>query len=202
MIVSLDGATQESYAQYRVGGKLEKVIEGTKNLLRERRLRKQRTPNVAIQFLVMKHNENEIEQIRSIAQDVGADKLLIKNIEVHSVQEAEVWLPQDHTFRRYDFDGTTLTVKSSQKESCPRPWLSTLINWDGSFVPCCFDKNGQFPMGNINQPGDLSDIWLGTDFKSFRKQLLMDRKAIDICRNCNQGFGSFLPGRRWKKEKK
>src|SRR4051794_9604801 len=31
LIISLDGTTQESYQSYRIGGKLDKVIEGTKN---------------------------------------------------------------------------------------------------------------------------------------------------------------------------
>src|ERR1700761_3882132 len=34
LIISIDGTTQEVYEQYRVGGKLEKVLEGTKNILK------------------------------------------------------------------------------------------------------------------------------------------------------------------------
>jgi radical SAM protein with 4Fe4S-binding SPASM domain len=201
MIISLDGTTQTSYQYYRVGGKLERVIDGTRSLIRERKGRKQRTPNIVLQFLVMKHNETEIPEIRRIAKEIGVDRLLIKNIEVRSVEEARKWLPQDDAYRRYNFDGSSLIVKDSQKESCPRPWLSTLINWDGSFVPCCFDKNGLYPMGNINHTHSIRDIWLGENFKSFREKLIRDRKKIDICRNCNQGFGSFLPNRRWKQGK-
>ncbi|HWB63440.1 MAG TPA: radical SAM protein, partial [Chitinophagales bacterium] len=33
ILISIDGATQKTYEQYRVGGSLEKVIEGTKNLV-------------------------------------------------------------------------------------------------------------------------------------------------------------------------
>ena len=33
LIISIDGTTQESYEQYRVNGNLEKVIEGTKNII-------------------------------------------------------------------------------------------------------------------------------------------------------------------------
>ena len=34
LIISIDGTTQETYEQYRVGGKLEKVIEGAKNIVK------------------------------------------------------------------------------------------------------------------------------------------------------------------------
>ena len=33
LIISLDGTTQEVYQQYRVAGKLEKVLEGTRNVV-------------------------------------------------------------------------------------------------------------------------------------------------------------------------
>ena len=33
IIISIDGTTQETYSKYRIGGSLEKVLEGTKNLV-------------------------------------------------------------------------------------------------------------------------------------------------------------------------
>ncbi len=199
MIVSIDGINQDSYVRYRVGGTLAKVITGTKKLMEERERRRSRTPNVALQFLVMKHNEHEIPEMRRLAKEIGVDRLLIKNIEVRSVAEAHEWLPADDAFRRYHFDGESFTVKNSEKESCTRPWLSTLVNWDGSIVPCCFDKNGHYRMGTINN-SRIDEIWKGDDFQDFRKKLLKNRLDIDICRNCNQGFGSFLPRKRWRRK--
>jgi radical SAM protein with 4Fe4S-binding SPASM domain len=193
MIVSVDGVSQESYERYRVGGKLQKVLDGTRELMRIKKELRSRTPNVALQFLVMQHNESEIDQIRKIAREIGVDRLLIKNIEVRSEAEAKIWLPENEDYRRYDFDGENLTVKGSGKKSCLRPWTSTLVNWDGTFVPCCFDKNGEYPLGNIHQSANPDEIWQGEALKDFRAQLLRDRRSIDICRNCNQGFGSFLP---------
>ncbi len=198
MIVSLDGVGQDSYERYRVGGKMEKVIEGTRALLAEKKRRKSRTPNVALQFLVMKHNEHELPQVKKLAESMGVDRLLIKNIEVRSLQEADEWLPQNEAFRRYDLHDDDFIVKGADKKYCSRPWLSTLVNWDGTFVPCCFDKNGKYPMGNIHQISVPEGVWHSGAYKDFRARLLADRKQIDICRNCNQGFGSFLPARRLK----
>src|SRR4029453_4749693 len=33
LIISIDGTTQDVYQQYRIGGRLDKVIEGTKNIV-------------------------------------------------------------------------------------------------------------------------------------------------------------------------
>jgi radical SAM protein with 4Fe4S-binding SPASM domain len=202
MIISLDGTTQESYERYRVGGNLDKVLDGTSHLMAEKKRRRLNTPNVALQFLVMKHNENEIPEVKKIADRLGVDRLLIKNIEVRSLSEAKEWLPANNKFRRYDFDGQNYTVKGLDKNACTRPWLSTLVNWDGTFVPCCFDKNGDYPMGDIHSIADINEMWTGSNFTDFRNRLLQNRKSIDICRNCNQGFGSFLPSRIWGRSKK
>jgi len=202
MIVSIDGVTQKSFEKYRVGGNLEKVIEGTKKLMLEKKKRKSPTPNVALQFLVMKHNESEIEAVQKLGNEMGVDRVLIKNIEVRSYEESLEWLPNEKAFSRYEVTENDFIVKGQdEKKSCTRPWMSSLVNWDGTFVPCCFDKNGQYPMGNIHQSADINEIWHGEAITDFREKLLQDRKQIDICANCNMGFGSFLPTRKLSRKK-
>jgi radical SAM protein with 4Fe4S-binding SPASM domain len=192
MIVSLDGVTQEVYEHYRVKGKVDKVLQGTRRFMEIKRERKAKTPLIALQFLVMKHNEHQLEDVKKLAGEIGVDRLLIKNIEVHNTQEAKDWLPANDKYRRYNFDGQTLNVKNQTRKSCSRVWNSTLINWDGSVVPCCFDKNGSFELGNINSSSSFKDIWRGATYKNFRRDLIENRENIDICRNCNEGLGSFI----------
>ena len=202
MIVSLDGVTQDVYEKYRVKGELDKVLHGVRRFMEIKRERKAKTPLIAVQFLVMKHNEHQLPAVKKLARQLGVDRLLIKNIEVHSVEEAREWLPNDNRYRRYNFDGKTLKVKNADKQSCPRPWTSLVINWDGGAVPCCFDKNGEYLMGNINQAATIQDIWTGRPFRQFRRQLATDRQSIPLCRNCNQGMGSFIPAFLTRSKKK
>src|SRR6187455_1900369 len=44
LIISIDGTTQESYQQYRVGGSLEKVLEGARNIVKWRTQLQSKTP--------------------------------------------------------------------------------------------------------------------------------------------------------------
>ena len=192
MIVSLDGVTQDVYEKYRVKGDVNKVIEGMRRFMEIKKEMNSKTPLIALQFLVMKQNEKQISAVKKLAKEIGVDRLLIKNIEVRSLEEAKEWLPVNDKYRRYNFDGEHYEVKNANKKSCPRPWLSTLINWDGSVVPCCFDKNGHYEMGNINKE-NIENIWKNEKFTKFRYRLLTNRKSIDMCRNCNQGLGSFIP---------
>jgi radical SAM protein with 4Fe4S-binding SPASM domain len=195
MILSIDGVDQESYAKYRVRGDLKNVLDGTRLFIDIKKERKVKHPLIALQFLVMKHNENQIKEMKQLAKDLGVDRLMIKNIEVRSLEEAREWLPDEEKYRRYDYSGDSYKVKNAEKTSCPRPWFSALINWDGSVVPCCFDKNGQYAMGNVNDSSGFDMIWRGAPFKKFRDRLVKDRQSIDLCSNCNMGFGDFIPAR-------
>ena len=56
LIISIDGTTQEVYQQYRIGGKLEKVLEGTRNVVKWKKELKSKTPFIIFQFLVVKPN--------------------------------------------------------------------------------------------------------------------------------------------------
>ena len=71
LIISIDGTTQDTYKQYRVGGQLDKVLEGAKNIIKWRKELNSKTPFVFFQFLVVKHNEHQIEEIKKMAKEIG-----------------------------------------------------------------------------------------------------------------------------------
>ncbi|RPH99148.1 MAG: radical SAM/SPASM domain-containing protein, partial [Calditrichaeota bacterium] len=147
------------------------------------------TPYLFLQFLVMSHNEHEIPKMKRLAKELGVDRLLIKTTQVMTTAEADEWLPKDERYRRYDIQDDSLQVKRG-KGICPRVWLTTLVDWDGQVVPCCFDKNGEYPFGTIENEA-FADIWVNKSYTAFRRQMLIDRSVIDICRLCNYGIGLF-----------
>ncbi|MFQ5706687.1 MAG: radical SAM/SPASM domain-containing protein [bacterium] len=191
-IISLDGADQEHYATYRVGGDLARVLAGVKNLVREKKRCKSRTPAIFLQFIVMKHNQHQIRSMQKLAKELQVDRLLIKSVQVETEQEARRWLPDTEALSRYRYDGRHLQTKSRGRGPCPRPWTSSLVNWDGSVVPCCFDKNGRYTLGSLKGNETFEQIWQAEKYDSFRKKMLKERKELDICSNCSQGLRLFL----------
>jgi radical SAM protein with 4Fe4S-binding SPASM domain len=191
MIVSVDGAAQESYAKYRVGGNLEKVLDGIRNLVAAKKTARRKTPYIYLQFLIFRHNEHEIPIMEKLARSLGVDRFLKKNAQVETLAEAREWLPREEGYRRYQLNEDNFVVKSRQGV-CPRPWLSTMVNWDGTVVPCCFDKNGKHTTGDMRQSESFVKIWNATDYHNFRQEMLSHRDGIDICKNCNQGLRVFV----------
>jgi radical SAM protein with 4Fe4S-binding SPASM domain len=192
IIISVDGATQESYSHYRVGGSLQKVVDGTHNLVAAKKRLRRKTPYIYLQFIVMKHNEHELAAMEKLAAELGVDRLLKKTVQVETFVEAQEWLPAAERFRRYNLTEENFAVKNGGKGACPRPWLTTLVNWDGTVVPCCFDKNGEHITGDMQTTPSFGAIWQSEKYRSFRHKLLRDRESIEMCRNCNQGIGLFV----------
>jgi len=82
LIISIDGTTQEVYEQYRVGGKLDKVMEGARNIVKWKKALKSKTPFVFFQFLVVKPNEHQIEDIKALGAEIGVDAVRFKTAQV------------------------------------------------------------------------------------------------------------------------
>ncbi len=192
IIVSIDGSDQESYETYRVDGNLEKVKKGVENLVHEKIKQNSKTPLIYIQFIVMRHNEHQIAKMEKLTKDLGADKLLIKTVQVETLKEASEWLPVEKNLRRYKLEGDLLKPKRVGSGPCPRPWTSSLVNWDGSMVPCCFDKNGEHTFGSIQPENDFDNIWHSEKYANFRTKMLTERSSINICSNCSQGLRLYL----------
>ena len=187
LIVSIDGTTQETYEQYRIGGKLEKVKEGLKNIVEAKKRLKSSTPYIIIQFLVVGPNEHQIEEIKQLGKDYEADEVKLKTAQIYDYKNGHSLIPKNETYSRYvKQKNGTYKLKYELQDECWRMWHSNVVTWDGDMVPCCFDKDAKYVMGNLHQKS-LAEIWSNKKYQSFRNQLSADRSKIDICQNCTEG---------------
>lgn len=185
LIISLDGIDQDTYSSYRKNGNVYIVKQGIKNIY-EARKKYMSHLKVEIQTLVNRNNENQISELRKLAEKSNA-KLRLKSMQVLEKQSIERWLPLKSKFRRYENSNSEYHLKSSFPNRCFRLWVNPVITWDGKVVPCCFDKDADHIMGDINHDS-FKNIWNGSEYKSFRKSVLTGRDKIEMCRNCTSGL--------------
>ncbi len=188
LIISIDGTTQDVYEQYRVGGKLEKVIEGARNIVKWKKELKSKTPFVFFQFLVVKPNEHQLDEVKKLAAEVGVDQVRFKTAQVYDYQnDPNQLIPSINKYSRYKKNkaGQTI-VKNDLKNHCWRLWHAPVITWDGLVVPCCFDKDADHRMGDLKNKS-FSEVWHDKNYKRFRTDILHSRGNIDICANCSEG---------------
>jgi len=187
LIYSVDGLDEESYQKYRVGGTFKQADEGLRLLIRKRNELKQKRPFVEFQFIVMKQNEHQIEDVKKYCKDVGVNKLVFKTMQISSYENALKFLPSNSKYRRYKLDDQSFEMKNGMKNHCFALWRTSVITWDGRVVPCCFDKDAKHTLGILNGKS-FSDIWTSNQYQNFRQSVLANRSQNDICRNCTEGL--------------
>ena len=188
--VSLDGTDQEIYSRYRVGGDFKKVVDGLRLLVEMRNKLKRRLPVVEIQFLVMRHNEEQISSIRRLAQDIGVDRLILKpvsfNVSEWGNQDVEKrfkeCMPENESFRLYRMVSGRIEWKKPIENRCDYLWLGLVILWDGTIVPCCIDPRGDLKMGEVTD--GIRNIWNSTKYINLRRQILENKEKIPLCSHC------------------
>lgn len=187
LIISIDGVTQEVYEQYRVGGDLEKVLQGAKNIVRWKRKLKSNTPHVIFQFLVVKPNEHQMQEVQQLADEIGVDEVGFKTAQIYNYRSGSPLIPENDSFSRYkkQSDGNYI-IKNQHKNHCWKLWHSCVITFDGMVIPCCFDKDAWYRMGTVaDMP--LKQIWRNEKYKKFRSDILKSRSTIEMCTNCTEG---------------
>jgi radical SAM protein with 4Fe4S-binding SPASM domain len=187
LIISIDGLTQATYENYRIHGKLEKVIEGTQHLIEAKRELKSSTPHLIFQFLAVKPNEHEIPQVFQLGKKMGIDEVRIKTAQLYDYKHGNPLMPENEKYSRYTLqsDGT-YKLKYALGNHCWRMWSSSVLTWDGQVVPCCFDKDAKHVLGDMKTT-TFKHIWNHKQYRAFRNAVLKHREQIDICQNCSEG---------------
>lgn len=187
ILISIDGTTQQTYEQYRIGGSLQKVIDGAKNLVEARKKMNSKTPYIIFQFLVVKPNQHQIEDLQKLAATIGVDEVKLKTAQVYDFENGNDLIPTIERYSRYRNTGNgKYRIKNNLLNHCWKLWHSTVITWDGKIVPCCFDKDAQYQLGDLKTKS-FAEIWQSDLYRSFRSKILKSRKEIDICTNCSEG---------------
>ncbi len=159
--VSLDGAGEETYVRYRVGGHFQQVFDNLKDLIEIKKRRHSRFPVVEWQFLVMRHNEHEIPDVRRLADEIGVDVLTLGPIGFGEAPYdgsydhglGEKWLPRHNLEYRYRYDGEYLF-----DAPCFFLWESVTLNRDGGLAPCCVLDDPHMDFGNVLNES-VQSIW-------------------------------------------
>jgi radical SAM protein with 4Fe4S-binding SPASM domain len=187
LIISIDGTTQNVYSEYRIGGSLEKVLEGARNIVSWKKKLNSSRPYLVFQFLVVRPNEHQVDDAKKLAKEIGVDTIVFKTAQIYDYQNGNSLIPLTEKYSRYKKSSEgTFVLKNKMLNHCWKLWKTSVITWDGKIVPCCFDKDAKYPMGSLTEKKFIS-IWKGELYNRFRESVLKSRKENDICSNCTEG---------------
>ncbi len=188
LIVSIDGATAQTYSKYRIGGDFNKAFNNLKLLVRKKEELNKAYPHICWQFLVFRHNEHEIEIVKKMAKDLGVKAGITKAF----IGDKD-WIPLNDDYSHYQKkeeisdSRTSEHFKAPQEPLCNWPWEAVVINPNGSVSPCCSVEDEKDDFGSIfGSP--FKDIWNNGKYRQARKfvkdRIESGKEDNNICIKC------------------
>ncbi len=199
IFVSCDGASDMTYKKYHIGGNFSTVLENIKILTEEKKKLHQCNTRIIWLFHVFRHNEHEVEKASGTARNMGVEirinkmrtdmgKEIFESAE-KAIDRDREWIPEDPKYCAFDLDKKEAKQK---KNFCSLPWKETVINWDGTVLPCCSVYEEKYSFGNAFKEG-FKKIWNGEAYISARRELaLKENWKKTVCHICKEnGFTYF-----------
>lgn len=199
LVISLDGASQESYSHYRIGGDFDLVMSNIKKLLEIKNRLNSKKPKIVWQFLVNKFNEHEIAEAQKLSRDLKIKLDLrpldlddeLPDVELDETIEDRMahWLPSNKKYVANRYQGEFQYPLFSGL--CKDLFIRLVVTVDGKVMPCCLTWDTSNFFGDLLNES-LEDIWYSRKYLDVRSRFLKnDVKPQDqsICFRCNN-FGS------------
>lgn len=196
--ISCDGASNSTYSTYHIDGDFDLVMSNMKLLIEKQKLLGGHYTELIWLFHVFSHNEHEVEQVKVMAREMGI-KLLINRIRTDmgkeifesaekSIERDSKWLPVNPEYNVFDANGG----RSLKNKNCDLLWSETVINWEGSVLPCCAVYSEKYSFGNIKED-TFANIWNNEKYISARKEVLgRKNNAKTICHVCKSNGYLYL----------
>lgn len=185
LIIALDGVNQETYVRYREGGHVNMVIQAIRNIVQRKRELDVSHPFINIRTVVMKHNENEISQIKGLVRDMGVDVLTLKTMNPYDSDESLV--PKNKAYRRFHYLADGKTRVRRKRNPCKHLWNMPAIHWNGYVCMCTYDSHENYIMGDLMKDS-FRKIWKGRHYRQIRKKFRSHWEDIDLCAGCSYAY--------------
>ncbi len=186
LIVAVDGLTDETNSRYRVGARLEPALRGVRRIAEQRRARGRSLPVLHMRYIVMKHNQHEVDAAPAFARANGFDMISFRPLVIVDSQVAlhahRELVPGLGDYRAYgDVRGTDAAVDDFV---CMQPfWFPSLLA-DGTVVACEQDFNASMPLGIVRDGTSFADLWRGEQATAVRRAIRDVPHTAGFCQNC------------------
>ena len=184
LIVAIDGLTDETNSVYRVGAKLAPVLTGVRQLADMKRQGNQEFPQLHMRYIVMKHNQHELPQLRSFAAENSFDLLTVRGLCIIDAQDSphKDLLPDLEQYQAYQYRQGRRIKRSDYV--CTHAFCFPGVFADGRVTPCDQDFNATQAYGRIANGVSFADLWFSKQAAATRKVIRDARQAFSFCDNC------------------
>ena len=153
--VSIDGLKQETLERYRRKADFNLVMKNIRAIVAEKRRTGSRTPRLELAFLVFRHNEHEVPQLKAMQEELGVESFTAQSAFIFH----ESFVPKESAFQ---------PGQSIWQDNCHYLYSELMVEADGHISPCCTNTSERFDVGTVAEIGDLHAFWNKPIFSAMR----------------------------------
>lgn len=156
LLISIDGASPQTYQRYRVNGNFDSVIENIRKLNTYKAYYHSDFPRLVWQYVIFGHNEHEIPAARRIADELGMRFIPKLSWDAFfSPIKNPAFVKEASGLAASDCEEDRKMLGAEYGASfCRMLWEEPQINWDGKILGCCCNYWKEF-FGNAFTDGLL-----------------------------------------------
>lgn len=175
IIFSFDGTDKNMYERMRKNANYETTLKNIVSFLELRKNLSSLKPYTILQMIKMNVSETDVNSYYNRFKNLPVDSIMFRPIHTWGgVLEENSIFNQDRC------------PSANNKYSHPCYWLwdRMYIYWDGKVVPCCFDYDGSYIVGDLSR-STVSEVWNGKKMQEIRKKHLMGNyQEVSLCQKC------------------
>lgn len=158
IVLSIDGACQETYSKYRLGGDFNQVMDNVSKLQAYKKERKSKYPELLWQYVLMEHNELEVEKAKALAQKLDIPIRFKLNWDENYKPVNREYLMKETGLKELTREEYASAHKTAPLDFiCEQVFTKPQINWDGRLLGCCDNMNAAFDV-NVFEVGLINAI--------------------------------------------
>lgn len=204
IMLSMDGATRDTYERHQVGSKFDRVVGNLRHLLDVKERQGSLVPEIAFVYVVMKDNLHEMSLFLELLHEIFRNRqpvIWVQFIRLIVFEENEQY---DALQEDYDREvaktealarrlgGFRLTMVHCDPQARPSArmctaWTVPFITVEGDVYPCCTFTEGNIRevmrhncLGNVFET-DFRTLWNSATYRDFRS-CFSEGRVPRICR--------------------
>lgn len=191
LMVSIDGASQETYSQYRVKGDFDRVIANIRQVNALKATYNSPDPQIIWQFIIMEHNEEDVPLAKAKASELGIPIWF-------KLTWDKDYIPRNRAMLERETGLLSLTRSEHLADNgkaylgstvCRQMFVGPQVNWDGKLLGCCEVFLSDYGV-NVFEQG-LTQALQSVDFGLAKKLLTGEIDARELprrlpCLDCDK----------------
>ncbi|MCC2111267.1 MAG: radical SAM protein [Hyphomicrobiales bacterium] len=192
--LSFDGGTKPTLERLRRGANFDKIIGNMRALIDKRRARGRKWPKVAMRFVMMRSNVEELPGLIALAAETGVSFVEGRYLNVaneidmdeslfrHPELAERVFGAAREAARKHGIGLSLPPLPGRDRDGhrCIKPWEMCQIDIDGS-IRFCY-KSWRQRLGRFDD--GFKAIWSGPHYRRLRATMDTDEPYFPYCRHC------------------